>query len=54
MWKPDRSQESKKGQEIQGARGIKEEGVASLFPHQVIDFAPAHFALTLAPAQPVF
>ena len=32
--------------------GIKEDGVANLFPHQIVDFAPAYFALTPAPAQP--
>lgn len=35
---------------------IKKDGGASLFPHQIVDFAPANFALTPAPApaQPVF
>ena len=49
-----RDQESKGGQESQGAMGDKEDGGPSLFLHQIIDFAPANFALAPAPAQPVF
>ena len=49
-----RDQESEGGQESQGAMEDKGDGAPSLFLHQIIDFAPAHFALAPAPAQPVF
>ena len=43
-----------RGQETQGVWGDKEDGGVSLFLNQIIDFAPAHFAPTAAPTQPVF
>ena len=49
-----RDQESEGGQESQGAMEDKEDEGPSLFLHQIIDFASAHFALAPAPAQPVF
>ena len=49
-----RDQESGGGQESQGAMEDKEDGSPSLFLHQIIAFASAHFALAPAPAQPVF
>ena len=33
--------------------GDKEDGGVSLFLHQIIDFAPAHFASTPATTQPI-
>ena len=54
MWEPDRGQGSKGGQKTQGVGGDKEDRGVSLFLHQIIDFAPAHFASTPAPTQPVF
>ena len=50
MWEPDRGQESKGDQGTQGVGEDKEDGGLSLSLHQIIDFAPAHFAST----QPVF
>ena len=38
----------------EGAMEDKEDGGPRLFLHQIIGFAPAHFALAPAPAQPVF
>ena len=46
MWMSDRGQRSKGGLS-QGAMEDKEDGGASLFLHQIVDFTPA-------PAQPVF
>ena len=54
MWEPDRGQGSKGGQETQEAMEDKEDGGASVFLHQIIDFTPAHFTLTPAPAGSVF
>ena len=56
---PDRGQENKgirraKGLGSQGPGKIKEDRGASLFLHQIVDFAPAHFAFTPTPTQPVF
>ena len=61
MWEPNRSQESKgsgkqrdqesnRGQKSQEAIEDKKDGGPSLFLHQIIDFASAHFALAPASA----
>ena len=43
-WRRERGQESRRAMED------KEDGCASLFPHQIVDFTPAP---ATAPAQPV-
>ena len=40
MWEPDKGQRRERGQESRRAMEDKEDGGASLFPHQFVDFAP--------------
>lgn len=56
MLEPDKDQESKGFRRAKGSgsTGDDKDGGASLFLHRIVIFAPAHFALAPAPAQPVF
>ena len=40
MWEPDKGQRRERGQESRRAMEDKEDGGASLFPHQIVDFTP--------------
>ena len=54
MFEPDRGQGNKGDQENQSTMEDNDDGGASFFFHQIVDFEPAHFAPIPALAQPIF